>query len=502
MVTVANRATYAISGWLFVRLLGVVYLFAFWSVAQQVIGLVGHDGILPAADYMLAIRSAAEAQHVGWARFHLVPTLCWWSTSDVFLQGLATGGALLALLLVLGVVPPLLLPILWLLYLSLSIVGRDFLSYQWDALLLEAGLIAIPLVRFTLWDRAWPSTNPAWLARWLLWWLLFRLMFASGLVKLLSGDPTWQNLTALAMHYETQPLPTPIAWYAFHLPLWFQRASTVIVLATELIVPWLIFAPRRPRLFAAAALITLQGLIAVTGNYAFFNLLTASLCVLLLDDATLRRFIPTTIVRQTERASARWPSWALAIVVAALTLPVSILTLANQIGLALPGSSMVFPLARIMEPVRSVNPYGLFAVMTTTRPEIVVEGSMDGAVWLPYGFFDKVGDLRARPTWVAPFQPRVDWQMWFAALGQFDREEWFQRFCLRLLEGSPSVLRFVEANPFKGRPPKFVRATLYQYRFANVRDHIKAGQWWTRERLGPYSPVLSLESYGRSLSAR
>jgi hypothetical protein len=481
------------TSWIFVRLLGLAYLFAFWSLAQQVLGLIGHDGILPAADYMTTIRSAMESRGIGWDRFYLVPTVCWWSTSDAFLVGLAAGGAVLSALLVLGVAPALLLPVLWMAYLSLSIVGRDFLSYQWDALLLETGLLALPLGRLTVLDRFGQAVDPPRLARWLLWWLLFRLMFASGLVKLTSGDASWSNLTALAVHYETQPLPTPLAWYASRLPLWFHTASTALVLGVELIVPWLIFVPGRLRRSSAAVLLVLQGLIALTGNYAFFNLLTAALCLMLLDSTALGPAAPSFLTRGfREPKQAGPPAWIASVAVAAVTLPLSVVGLANQVGVVIPGSSALGPLARVVDPLHSVNSYGLFAVMTTTRNEIVVEGSNDGVVWRAYEFFDKVGDERRRPPIVAPFQPRLDWQMWFAALGRYDQEQWFESFCLRLLTASPSVLRLLERDPFGGRPPKFVRGTLYLYHFADATAHFERGAWWTRRQIGPYTPILAL----------
>jgi hypothetical protein len=409
------------------------------------------------------------------------------------------GGALLAALLVAGFAPALILPVLWVAFLSLAVVCRDFLSYQWDALLLEAGLLALPLGRLTFWDRPGRALDPPRLARWLLWWLAFRLMFGSGLVKLASGDPTWQALTALAVHYETQPLPTPLAWYASRLPMWFHMMSTAMVLAIELLVPWLIFVSGRLRRLSAASLIALQCLIALTGNYAFFNLLSIALCVMLLDDDAIRSVTPHSwwkgaAPHGSVPTSGRWLAWAVSAIIAVPTFPASIVTFTGQMGLRPPLSlaRAAFPLMNVVEPLRSVNPYGLFAVMTTTRSEIVVEGSNDGVNWLPYEFFDKVGDERRRPTWVAPFQPRLDWQMWFAALGQYDQEAWFQRFCQRLLEGSPAVLRLLARDPFEGKAPRLIRSTLYQYRFAGAAAHFRSGIWWTRERLGPYSPVLSL----------
>ena len=483
-------STYARTSWVFLRLMGIVYLVAFWSLALQIRGLSGHDGILPAAQFMTAVRTWAETQQIGLDRFRVVPTIFWLGTSDGFLEGVCIGGALLAGLLVVGVAPAIILPMLWVGYLSLAVVCRPFLWYQWDTLLLETGLLAILVAPFVWRQRLSRLVEPPRLALWLLYWLLFRLMFGSGVVKLASGDPTWRGLTALSFHYETQPLPTPVAWYAHLLPVWVQQATTAAVLGTELIVPWFVFAPRRLRVLACAVLVGLQGTIGLTGNYTFFNLLALTLCVLLLDDATLERLAP--IFRRHSSsftAVAHWPR-LIVLLAAIITVPVSALGLARQLHLDLSGAAVLAPISNLIEPFESVNTYGLFAVMTTTRPEIVVEGSNDGTQWLAYEFKDKPGDVRRRPSWVAPHQPRLDWQMWFAALGE-DDFQWFERFCQRLLEGAPAVLRLLAYDPFPGRPPRFVRGVLYQYHFADPAAHRRQGVWWTRERVGLYSPVFS-----------
>ena len=486
--------TYAVASWLFLRLIGLAYLAAFWSLALQIRGLIGHDGILPAGEYITALTAFADRQHIGFDRFHLWPTLCWLATSDRFLDALCIAGIVLAALQVVGIAPTVVLTSLWIAYLSLTLVCRDFLSYQWDTLLLEAGLLAIPLAPLTWWDRFGKSADPPRVARWLIWWLLFRLMFGSGVVKLASGDPAWKGLTALTVHYETQQLPTPLAFYVSQLPVGFHKATTAIVLGLELIIPWCIFGPRRIRIAACVVLVAFQELIALTGNYAFFNLLTIGLALVLLDDATFEAFRPNRRSQGVRRRSGRaaWLAWAVAIA----TVPVSIVALTNQLSITLPGSALVDPLVRFVEPFRSVNSYGLFAVMTTTRPEIVVEGSNDGTTWLAYEFKYKPGQVDRPPSWVAPLQPRLDWQMWFAALGRFDQEAWFQHFCARLLEGSPSVLALLATDPFNGRPPRFVRSVLYRYRFANAATLRKTGVWWTRERLGQYSPTVSLRQPG------
>src|SRR5262245_10992069 len=513
--------TYSRSTWLFLRALGVVYLCAFASLATQIVGLIGHDGILPARLYMDGARAWAASEQVGLDRFRIVPTLAWISATDGFLKGLCLGGAAAAALLIAGVAPLVLLPLLWLDYLSLMVVGRDFLSYQWDALLLETGLIAILVAPLATRDRLRDRASPPRVAVWLMLWLLFRLMLGSGLVKLASGDPTWRSLTALFYHYETQPIPTPPAWYAHQLPAWLQKLSTLATLVIEIVAPFFVFGPRRLRWIAFMLLVGLQVTIAFTGNYAFFNLLSASLCLFLLDDRTfsaarnrLRHDGPASpstdaegspgerrTVAERERSLADRSvrarpvdqmRSAIAIGFAAITVPVSAIAFFGSLGLPVPFAPLVEPFADFIAPLRSVNSYGLFAVMTTTRPEIVVEGSDDGATWRAYEFKYKAGDLGRRPPWVAPHQPRLDWQMWFAALGRYESETWFHAFCLRLLDGSSDVRRLLATDPFAGRAPRYVRGRLYRYRMSDWAEGRRDGVWWTRQDLGEYSPPLSL----------
>ena len=487
-------ATYALANGVFLRLLGVVYLVAFWSLAVQIRGLIGAEGILPAREYMAAAGEWAQSQQLGLERFRVLPTLYWFGTSDTLLVALPVAGAVLAALLVVGMAPVIVLPLLWTGYLSLSVVCTDFLSYQWDTLLLETGLLAIFVAPLAL-RLPLRGADPPVIARLMIWWLLFRLLFGSGIAKLASGDPTWANLTALADHYETQPLPTPLAWYAHHLPLWFQKLSTGSTLAVELVTPWFIFGPRLLKVVVCVLSIALQVGIGLTGNYTFFNLLTIALSVLLLDDRTLERVGAAVRIRTGAGEAepthlARWPVWITA-AVALVTLPVSFYALTGSARLNVPGSAIVDRLADLIGPFRSVNRYGLFAVMSTTRPEIVVEGSNDGTTWQAYEFKYKPGDVRRPPSWVAPYQPRLDWQMWFAALGRYEQEFWFRNFCDRLLAGSPPVLALIAHDPFGGTPPRFIRSELFQYRFSDRAAWERDRAWWTRERLAPYSPAIS-----------
>jgi hypothetical protein len=414
-------------------------------------------------------------------------------------------------LLIAGIAPVLDLALLWALYLSLSTVCRDFLGFQWDILLLETGFLAIFLAPRQWLPNLSRESPPSFIVIWLCRWLLFRLMFMSGAVKLLSADSTWWNLSALNVHYETQPLPTWIGWHAHQLPEWFQNISAMVMFIIELLMPVLILGSRRLRNAACASFVFLMALITLTGNYCFFNLLTVALCVLLLDDLFLLRRLPVRVavfararldaVRAQAAASQAPCGWR--------RLPRTV----RQLGFGLVAGAVLLisaaqtfdrlsgatnwpqPIPAMMQaaaPLRTVNSYGLFAVMTVTRPEIVVEGSDDAVTWLPYEFKWKPGELNRRPEFVAPHQPRLDWQMWFAALGNYRENPWFVNFLIRLLQGSPAVLALLEKNPFPDRPPRYVRAALYEYRFTDRATHDKTGAWWQRERKGLYCPEISL----------
>ena len=495
-----EKPSLILTRWLFLRGLGLVYLAAFASLGSQIIGLVGHDGILPLPQWLPAAQQDFAARGIGAERFHLLPTLCWLDTSDAFLRFQCVAGAALAALLIADVAPALCLALLWMLYLSLVTVGLDFLSFQWDNLLLETGFLAIFFAPWRFSPRLSRDAPPSPAALWLLRLLLFKLVFLSGCVKWLSHDPNWRNLTALTYHYQTQPLPTWIGWYANLLPLWFQKFSCAVVFAIELGAPFLLLLPRRLRFFGASAIAFLQVLILLTGNYTFFNCLTLALCLLAFDDFVFQKMAPLKLRRlffpgrqpPSSGGSIRCPRPVI-VLLAVVVLSVSGYQIAATFGSR---SRWLAPLAWVSDelaPFRTVNNYGLFAVMTTERREIIVEGSNDGVNWLPYQFKYKPGDLNRRPEFVAPFQPRLDWQMWFAALGNYQDNPWFGQFCERLLEGSPDVLGLLGADPFPRKPPKYIRAELYDYRFTNLAERRATGDWWQREYLGLYLAPISLQ---------
>jgi len=484
--------------WFFLRSLAVVYLIAFISLWTQINGLVGENGILPAKSTMENLQRQVTAANIGFERYHLFPTLCWLSAGERSLQWQCALGVIFSVLLLIGFAPAPCLFLLWLIYLSLSTICRDFLGYQWDILLLETGFLAIFFAPVTLLPRIYCTAAPLRTVLWLIRWLLFCLMFQSGCVKLLSRDPTWRNLTALTFHYETQPLPTWIGWYVHQLPVWFQKTSTAFMFTIELAVPVLIFAPRRPRFFGCAALIALQIFILLTGNYCFFNLLTIVLCFTLLDDAFLNGVMPRKLLRLfTPPPSALHPRFpwvrrTTGISLACVFLGTSLLQFSSMFRLPVPWPTPIIVAYEWLSPFRTLSSYGLFAVMTTSRAEIVVEGSNDGVTWLEYEFKYKPGDVKRPPKFVAPHQPRLDWQMWFAALGNYRQNPWFVNLCLRLLQGSPQVLALLERNPFPDAPPRYIRAVVYDYHFTDFATRRKTGVWWRREPKGDYLPTISL----------
>jgi predicted DCC family thiol-disulfide oxidoreductase YuxK len=499
----------------FLRMLGLIYLIAFVSLWVQVDGLVGSNGMSPVGRFLPAVR-----QQLGPDAYFLLPTLCWFDSSNAFLHFLCGGGVVLSLLLIFGIAPALSLAVLFVFYLSLTIAGQVFLNFQWDVLLLETGFLSIFLAPWRLWPRDliwWPGAAPPVTAApvsraglFLLKFLLFKLMLMSGVVKLTSGDDSWgwlnqsfhwSALTALDYHYWSQPLPTVFAWWADKSPEWFKHFSVAFCLAVEIIVPFFIWAPRRPRLMAAGLIIFLQIIIALTGNYCFFNLLTIALCLLLIDDAaigTSRRSIPAPIngtpnastARSARTLSQQLCSYA-AIAVIVVTLPINTWLIFSAFK---PQSRPPGWLAKFyeqLEAFRIVNGYGLFRVMTKDRGEIVIEGSTDGVEWLPYEFKWKPGNVKRAPGWCAPHQPRLDWQMWFAALEAPEQNPWLVGLIVRLLEGSRDVTGLLAHDPFPDKPPHYIRAMFYRYRFTTLEERRQTGAWWKRQELREYLPTIS-----------
>ncbi len=468
--------------WLLLRLFGLTAVVAVGAFWLQLPGLVGSRGIAPAAETMASLRAA---EGVG---FFDVPTLLWLSSSDAMLHLLAALGVLAGVALVAGLAPRVALGVLWASWLSLVTAGAPFLSFQWDVLLLEASFFLFFYAPPGLRPRLSTEPEPTRVARFLLAWLACRLTLASGIVKLAGGDPAWRDLTALTWHFWTQPLPAWSSWLYAGLPLVVQKGLCAATLLLELPLPLLALGPRRLRLVAGAGLIALQVGLMSAGNYSFYNLLTAALAVPLLDDAALRRLVPRRFTLPALPPAEARPArrWELAL---------AALVVALGVGAFLRRTLERAPIAgvlRAIAPFETINSYGAFARMTKSRPEIVLEGSADGVTWTPYEFKWKPGRLDRRPAFVAPYQPRLDWQMWFAALGTCSDQPWLLSFQRHLLSGTPEVVGLLESSPFPAAPPRYVRALLYEYRFSSEK-----GQWWTRTLTGEYCPPLALAEDGR-----
>jgi len=503
--------------WLFLRALALILLAAFASFGSQILGLIGSGGIEPAVGTVDDLRRAADRPKTSFGElFWNVPTLFWWwRPTDAVLTGCCWVGSVLSVGLFAGVWPRLLLPVVWMLYLSLVPVSGPFLGYQWDQLLLEASFLAWLLAPGGLWTlgRA-PDLDRA--PVWLLQWLAFRLMFMSGLEKLIAGDPTWRDMSALTYHFWTQPLPTWTAYWVHQLPDLLLSAATLGTLVLEVAVPLLVFGPRRLKRWAAYGFIGLQVAVFATGNYTFFNLLTIAVCLLLIDDSIWSGLLPQRLrewVEQpgpTPRTSwARVRKWS----VAALAVPVFAVTTVKMLDdfygsagepqISVPTfvsdvASWSVKRAHALDGFRTFNNYGLFVNMTTERPEILVQGSDDGKHWETYQFRWKPDDPGERPGFVEPHQPRLDWQMWFQALrlerarertGRCRPSPWFLRFQRRLLEGSEPVERLLADHPFEGSPPTYIRAVVYDYHFADPGSD----DWWRQENRRAYCPTYTLQ---------
>ena len=464
-----NPPDFALTEALFLRLLGLVYLSAFASLWPQVAGLFGDRGIAPSAESLKALHDAFGAKAVFY-----VPTVFWLNSGTVALTAACVVGCVAGLLMLSAVFSRYAAIVCFVLYLSLTTAGQPFTGFQWDALLLECGFLALFAG-----------------APWLIWayrLLLFRLMFESGVVKLTSHDPNWRNLHALRFHFLTQPLPTPLAYYMHRAPSWVLDSLTALTLFIELLVPLLLMLPRRWRQIAGILFICMQIVILLTGNYAFFNLLTLCLCIWCFDDSTylpLRQMLARTYPRMRSLSSR---TTAIANTVLAILMAVGILQVFQAL---VPASTrIVRTITFAIEPFEIVNSYGLFAVMTTTRPELVFEGSDDQVNWKEYSFRYKPGNLHRGLPLVAPYQPRLDWQMWFAALGPYRNNPWTGGLAYRLLLNELSVTRLLDRQQMLS-PPKYIRVQIYDYKFSEPAERERTGVVWDRELLGHWlGPVL------------
>jgi lipase maturation factor 1 len=486
--------------WLFLRALGVIYFSAFYSLAFQIRGLIGPQGILPAQSYLHLV-----GQSLGhWERLWYAPTLLWLSSGPGMLNALCWVGMLASVLIVLNLWPRGMLALCFVLFLSFVSAAQDFSGYQSDGMLLEAGFISLFFAPPGLRPGFAPEHGPSRASLFLLQWEWFRIYFESGVVKLMSGDPEWRNFTAMDEYYQNGPLPTWMGWYAQHLPHWFHAATVWATLSMELGIVWMLFLPRRWRIVCFLIVTPWQIGVILTANYTFLNYLVLVLGVLLLDDQFLSPLLPQrwrkNIHRQLgpsaslERSQSDWTQtlrgWSR---VAGLSASAIMLT---WIAYATTAEMMVLrlPLPKwpivALEPFRIANQYGLFAVMTRARYEIEFQGSMDGQNWIAYPFRYKPQALNEAPRIYAPYQPRFDWNLWFASLGSWRDYPIVPNTELRLLSNDKDVLQLFAGNPFPQQPPQQIRALLWQYWFTSMEEKRKTGMWWRRQLRGLYAPTL------------
>lgn len=525
-----------ISRWLSLRCLGLIYFSAFYSLIFQIHAMIGPDGILPAGQYL-----AAVARGVGGLRFWYAPTLMWLSSGPHMLTFLCWVGIAASLLVVANVWPRVMLIVCLVCFMSFVTAAGVFSGYQSDGMLLEAGFISLFFAPGGFLP-GWGSLRfPSRASLFLLEWEWFRIYFQSGVVKLASGDPEWRHLTAMDQYYQNGPLPTWIGWYVQHLPHWFQAATVVATLFMELVLVWMLFLPRRWRIVCFFIVTPWQVVVILTGNYAFLNYIVLVLGFLLLDDRFLARFVPARWRPVTPAAPAvddsavsyAGPLHIVPVAAAeqsseppateitgseetgqpsflhrqakAIRLAVSVIALSWILyattlpllqmfwrGIPLPEGPVI-----ALEPFRIANRYGLFAVMTPNRYEIEFQGSDDGKTWKAYPFRYKPQDLMQAPGVYAPYQPRFEWNLWFASLGSWTQYPIVPRTEILLLRNDPVVLTLFAYNPFPKYPPRQVRAVLWQYWFTTMEQKRQTGAWWRRQFLGLYAPTLAIRQDGR-----
>lgn len=522
--------THALSRSIYLRGLGAVYLVAILSWWVQAGTLVGSRGLVPMAEFL---DHAGEALHVqGYSRWGGIPTIFWLGDSDAWIHAVCAAGVALAAAVIAGwAVGPCLLG-LWFIYLSLFGTGHVFMHFQWDILLLEAGFLAILFAPWQPLRLPWRGPQPplGWgerIALWSQWILIAKLMFLSGWVKLAWATPDqpewWPAGTAMTFHYETQPIPTWTAWWMHQLPDWFHRASLWPMYFVELALPVAVFLGARLRLVAAIGFAGLMASILATGNYTYFNWLTIVLCIPLVSDrfwrwrksdhtGSDRRSDPVS--SETDPAPFSEPRELGSLALRGV--PLALVAVLNGIAVlgdlhqasAIPDPALPWarlesdpipdflkPLPQQLYPWHLASGYGLFRTMTTDRPEIVLEGTANGVTWREYELRHKPGRLDRAPGFVAPHQPRVAWQFWFAALERgYDQRSrnaaWFTSLVLKLLENDPVALGLFHENPFPDRPPERIRARLYLYEFTTREERRETGNWWKRREIGLFlAPV-------------
>jgi lipase maturation factor 1 len=496
--------------WIFLRGLGLIYFSAFYSLLFQIKGLIGPNGILPAVDYLQVVTASLHGH-----RFWFAPSLFWFGAGNRALMALCWGGLIAAALVVLNLWPRVSLALCFVFFLSFVSVAQDFSSYQSDGMLLEAGFIALFFAPRGLRPGLGSANPPSRASLFLLQWEWFRIYFESGVGKLASGDVSWRTLRAMDDYYQNGPLPTWIGWYVQHLPHWFHASATAYTLLTETLIVWMLFLPRRWRIACACMVTPFEISIILTANYTFLNYLVLLLGILLLDDRTMEWLLPQRVQVFVARGETKVEvgadsgkatsgfEWrkiisAAGLLVSAVCLGLVFYSTTAQLLFKL-APSLPIPEApvRWLDPFRIANRYGLFEVMTHERYEIEFQGSNDGKNWIAYPFRYKPQAIGVAPGIYAPYQPRFEWNLWFASLGSWREYRFVVWTEERLLKNDPDVLALFAQNPFAEAPPKQVRAVIYQYWFTDLKTKRATGNWWRREVLGDYAPGLEREPDGK-----
>jgi lipase maturation factor 1 len=491
-----------LSRWIVLRSLGLIYFSAFYSLIFQAKGLIGPEGILPAGRYLAVL----PQYFPGCKRFWFAPTLLWFSSGNHMLTVLCWLGMLASIALVLNLWPRAALLIGFVCYLSFITSLQDFSSYQSDGMLLEAGFIALFFAPRGLRPGLGAMHPPSRASLFLLRWEWFRIYFESGVVKLASGDYSWRHLTAMDDYYQNGPLPTWAGWYVQHLPHGFHAATALLTLVAELVLVFMLFLPRRWKLVCFCIVTPFQIGIILTANYTFLNYLVLMFGFLLLDDRTLARFAPQKWIRELNvpRSDAtevspepiqahrgrRWLALAKSVVAGWCLALVFYVTTTELLAILPTGNPFPEGPIVLLEPFRIANQYGLFATMTHARYEIEFQGSGDGKNWVAYPFRYKPQDINQAPGIYAPYQPRFEWNLWFASLADWRQNKFVVRTEERLLHNDPDVLSLFTSNPFSVAPPVRMRVVIWQYWFTTMAEKRATGAWWNRKLLGEYAPGL------------
>jgi hypothetical protein len=485
-----EAGTYELTRFAILRLLAFVYLVAFLSLACQLDPLLGSHGLLPVRDFL-----PWEHGHLGGEAYWRIPTLFWFGSSDGAMHALCWTGVALSAAALCGATSAWLQLALWLLYLSFVHVGQIFYGYGWEIQLLETGFLAVFLCPLKS-VRPFPTMPAPRLVIWLFRWLILRIMVGAALIKL-RGDSCWRDLSCLDYHFETQPNPNPLSWSMHHWPHDVHVVQVLFSHFVELVVPWFAFGFRRWRHAAGVLLVFFQGSLIVSGNLSFLNWLTVVPALACFDDTLLGRGLPRKMrAALLGRFSLLRPTWLQRSVPRVLGAGVAILSVGPVTNMA--SSEQVMNTS--FDPFDLVNTYGAFGSIDRQRFEVILEGTRDelpdaSAHWEEYELPCMPGDVRRRPCVITPYHLRLDWQMWFvgndAARGEsIEDEPWLMHLVWQLLSGDPAPASLWARDPFRGAPPRWVRAGIWHYRFSATRA---GGAWWERERSGEYLPPVSLD---------